>query len=142
MERVTQYDINRKTVQDGLKRRVDRLDAYEHDMIAACHKNCASAKEQREKVQAAKFVQVQQAEERAAMVRAKIEAQYKEQEQEQKANRAFRMYCSCVILFLWLTTWTQLPMWAAITTGLGLAAILMCYLYRVFIPFDDPGGVS
>lgn len=137
MDKYQQYENNRRTVLEGLKRRSDRMDAYEMDMITACNKNAAEAKERREREAAAMNAQARQQAARSAKVQAKIYAQHKAEKQERDAKRAFRLYCLCVIGFLWLTTWTYFPIWAAILTSLCLGVFLMAYIYRVFVPFDE-----
>lgn len=138
MERVTQYEINRRAVQDGLKRRNDRMESYEQDMIHACNKNCADAKKRREQEEIQHTAQAVSDQERKARARERLKAMQADSRKEQEATRAVNAYLFVISGLLLLAAITWLPFWAAITTALGLAVCLVCYLYRVFVPFRDP----
>ena len=142
MERVTQYEINRRTVQEGLKRRADRMEAYEHDMINACNKNCADAKKRREQEEIQHTAQAVSEEERKALARKRLQAMQADHQKEQKATRSVNIYLFVISGLLLLAAATHFPCWAAISTALGLAVCLLCYLYRVFIPFKAPEEVD
>ena len=142
MERVTQYEINRRTVQEGLKRRNDRMDAYEQDMITACNKNCADARKRREREEIRHTAQVVSEEERKARARERLQTMQANHRKDQKANRAVTVYLYVITALMLLTCAARFPFWATITTALGLAVCLMCYLYRVFVPFKDPKEVA
>lgn len=136
MDKISQYELNRRTVQEGLKRRSDRLDAYEHDMIEACNRNCADAKKQRAQAELLHTVQVVSEEERKARAKERLLAMQETHRQEQKAVRAVNAYLITDLVLLLLAVFTPLPFWASITTALGMIPLLCAYLYRIFVPLD------
>ena len=128
---------NKRIVLAGLKRRADRLDLFENDMISAVHQNCTDAKEQREKeaiLKAAKAVTDEQRKERA---QARLEAMQKAQKQERDVSRAMNTYMVIVIGLMLLSAATDFPYWTSITTALGLAVILAARLYRIYVPLES-----
>jgi hypothetical protein len=136
MDKISQYELNRRTVQEGLKRRSDRLDAYEHDMIEACNRNCADAKKQRAQAELLHTAQVVSEEERRARAKERLHAIQEAHRQEQEATNAVNAYLITDLALLLLSVFTPLPFWAAITTALGMIPLLCAYLYRIFVPLD------
>ena len=142
MEKNSQYEINRRIVQEGLQRRADRMDAYEHDMIEACNRHCADAKKQRSREEVLRTAQAVSVEERKARAKERLHAMQENHRQEQETTRAVNVYLVTTIALLLLASATQFPFWAAITTALGMIPLLCAYLYRVFVPFQDSEGVA
>lgn len=122
---------NKRIVQEGLKRR--RLDAFEKDMILACHLNCTEARQQREK----DAVVLDAAECRRLQARVKWQALQTAQKQEREATKAVNIYLATVIGLLLLAAGTRFPYWASITMALGLAVILAVHLYRIYVPLES-----
>lgn len=122
---------NKRIVQEGLKRR--RLDAFEKDMIKACHQNCTEARQQREM----DAVALDAAEYRKAQARARLKAVQTAQMQEREAAKAVNIYLATVIGLLLLAAGTRFPYWASITMTLGLAVILAVHLYRIYVPLES-----
>lgn len=128
---------NKRIVLDGLQRRSDRMDAYEQAMITACNLNCADAKKRREREEIQHTAQVVSEQERKARARERLQAMQADHRKEQDATRAVNAYLSADVVLLLLATVTHFPFWAAISTAIGLSAILAGYLYRVFIPLES-----
>ena len=124
---------NKQIVLNGLKRRADRLDVFESEMINACHLNCTEAREQREK----DAVALNAAAYRKLQARAKMKAMHTAQKQEMEATRAVNTYLATVIGLLLLAAGTRFPYWASITLILGLAVILAVHLYRIYVPLES-----
>lgn len=137
MEKNLQYEANRRTVLEGLQRRADRMDAYEHDMIAACNRNCADAKAQRAREELQHTAQMVSEEERRARAKERLHAMQEAHRQEQEATRAVNAYLITDLALLILAGFTPLPFWAAITTALGAVPLLGAYLYRIFVPLES-----
>ena len=123
---------NRRIVQEGLKRRTDRLEAFENDMIHAVNKNCTEAREQREKDAAV----LDAAAYRKLQARANQKAMQAACKQERKVSRALNCYLATVVVLLLLAAGTQFPYWASITMAAGLAVILSVHLYRIYVPLE------
>lgn len=128
---------NRRIVLEGLKRRADRLDVFENDMISAVHQNCTEKREQRVKDEVAKTVQTVSAETRKARARARLKAMQTHQRQERETSKAVNIYLAVVVGLLLLAAGTHFPYWASITLSLGLAVILAVHLYRIYIPLES-----
>lgn len=122
---------NKRIVQEGLKRR--RLDAFEKDMILACHLNCTEARQQREK----DAVVLDAEEYRKTQARAKWEALQAAQKQEREATKAVNIYLVTVIGLLLMAASGHFPYWASLTMTLGLAVILAVHLYRIYVPLES-----
>ena len=117
---------NKRIVQEG-------LDAFEKDMIKACHQNCTEARQQREM----DAVALDAAEYRKAQARARLKAVQTAQMQEREAAKAVNIYLATVIGLLLLAAGTRFPYWASITMTLGLAVILAVHLYRIYVPLES-----
>lgn len=134
---ITNSDENRRIVLAGLQRRNDRLDAFENEMISACNRNCSDAKKQRAQEEVRHTAQVVSDEERKARAKERLHAVQEAQRREKNAIRAVNIYLFITVGLLLLASATQFPVWAAITTALGLATILAARLYRIFVPFES-----
>lgn len=109
-----------------------RLEQYEQDMIATCNENCADAKEQRRLEDTGRLA-MEQAEARRA---ARKEALAREMAREEAATGAVKKYMVGCMVILWLTAWTNLPIWAAVTLALGLMVFPLTYIFRLYFPAD------
>lgn len=128
---------NKRIVLEGLKRRADRLDLFENDMINAVHQNCTEARLQRQKDEVARTAQAVSDEERKARAQARLEAMQKAQKQERDVSRALSIYLFIDICLLLLSAATDFPYWTSITTALGMAVILAVRLYRIYVPLEQ-----
>ena len=128
---------NKRIVLEGLKRRNDRMDAYEQAMITACNKNCADAKKRRAQEEVRHTAQVVSEEDRKARAQERLHAMQETHRQEQEATRAVNCYLFVLVTLLLLAAATQFPYWAAIATALSLSVFLCGYLYRVFVPLES-----
>lgn len=137
MDKISQYELNRRTVQEGLKRRSDRLDAYEQDMIEGIHRNCVDAKKRTAQEAIQHTAQVVSDEERKARAKERLHAMQEAHRLEQETIRAVNAYLITDLVLLLLAVFTPLPFWAAITTALGMIPLLGAYLYRIFVPLES-----
>ena len=135
----------RKTVQAGLDRRKvaraereDRLEQYERDMISACNGRCADAKILRLADEAGRLPK----EQAHARKMARLEAMANEREREVKAKYAVKLYALYCLGLLLLTTFTHLPIWAAIATTIGTAPFPAAYVFRLYFPAEVPQEVA
>lgn len=128
---------NKRIVLEGLQRRSDRMDAYEQAMITACNKNCSDAKKRREQEEIQHTAQVVSEQERKARAKERLQAMQADHRKEQEATHAVNVYLFVISALLLLAASTQFPCWAAVTTAIGLAVFLVCYVYRVFVPFES-----
>lgn len=129
-----QCEMNRRVVQEGLRRRADRraetersLEAYEVDMIRFCNDRHAMALMD-ERVDADVRMCRQQSNARIAK-RAKIRAL--KQERRKDTVLDCLTYFVVTVLLFWLTAWTYLPVWCAVTTAIGLFSLLMADIYLI-----------
>ena len=97
-------------------------------MIATCNEKCAEAKKQKIRDDAERLSR-EQAQARKA---AQMEAQEKEQARDKAATHAVKMYALCCLILLCLTSWTPLPLWAALTTAIGLDVFPIIYIYKLY----------
>lgn len=140
-------DEAKRIVSAGLERRKAarkeaeqeaRLEQYEQDMIETCNKSCADAKEQRRLDDAGRLTRVQAEARRAA----RMEARAKEQAREDAATAAVKRYILICMAIFWLTAFTNLPVWAAITLSLGLAVFPVVYIFRLYFPVATAQGAE
>ena len=124
-------DEARRIVQIGLDRRKEdrdtaakeaRLEKYEQDQIHFCNVHSANAKEQRHLEETSRR-NMQQYEARRA---AREQALALELAREQAAADTVRKYVVFCLAMLCLTIFTHLPLWAAITTALGIRCGCCC----------------
>lgn len=128
---------NKRIVQEGLKRRNDRLEAFENDMICACNQNHAEAREQRQKDTADQTIRFVTDEERKARARERLKAMQTAQKQERDVTRALNAYLVTIVGLLLLAAATPLPYWSAVITMLGLGVILIAHIYRIYVPLEQ-----
>ena len=135
-------DEARRIVQNGLDRRKEdrdtaakeaRLEKYEQDQIHFCNEHCANAKEQRQLEETGRR-NMQQYEARRA---ARQQALALELAREEAATEAVRKYGVFCMATLCLTIFTHLPVWAAITTALGMGVFPAAYIFRLYYPLED-----
>ena len=135
-------DEARRIVQIGLDRRKEdrdtaakeaRLEKYEQDQIHFCNVHSANAKEQRQLEETGRR-NMQQYEARRA---AREQALAMEMAREQAAIDAVRKYGVFCLAILCLTIFTHIPLWAAITTALGMGVFPAAYIFRLYYPLED-----
>ena len=122
-------NANRRIVSEGLfRRKIEKqLDAFEDQMIRRCNERCDAANFDR------KMENTLQLEE--DLRKARILAR------EQKRAAAARIrkdtalgilsFFAASVVSLWLTTWTYLPMWAAVTLILGGLSLLVAFICKL-----------
>ena len=130
---------NRRIVREGLERRKAarleaeseaRLDEYERDMIRFCNDHNADAKVTRKATAddwRCKTMSMERIESRK-------NARIKKWERRGALSRAVKLYAGTCLFLLWATTWSYLPIWAAVTASIGLGALpaaLAIRLYKV-----------
>ena len=135
-------DEARRIVQNGLDRRKEdrdtaakeaRLEKYEQDQIHFCNEHCANSKEQRQLEETGRRNRQQYEARRAA----RAEAYALELAREQAATDAVKKYGVFCMATLCLTIFTHLPVWAAITTALGMGVFPAAYIFRLYYPLED-----
>ena len=135
-------DEARRIVQIGLDRRKEdrdtaakeaRLEKYEQDQIHFCNVHSANAKEQRQLEETGRM----QREQVKARQAAREQALAMEMAREQAATDAVKKYGVFCLAILCLTIFTHLPLWAAITTALGMGVFPAAYIFRLYYPLED-----
>lgn len=131
-----QFAINRQVVMDGLNRRAEEretaareadLEAFEEDMIRRCNANCDEIHLQKRMDE----------EVRTSLEQCKAKISGRAYAKERRRNRRKDVALSCLIFFaftvitFWLTTWTHLPLWGAITYIAGGAMFLALHLFML-----------
>lgn len=129
----------RSIVAQGLERRKQlfaeheaALEQYEQDMIDTCNTHCADAKLLRQNEETGRLNREQREARRAA----RAEAQAKEQAREEATTTAVKRYILACMGIFWLTAFTHLPIWAAVTCALGLAVFPAVYIFRLYYPLE------
>lgn len=134
-------DEARRIVQIGLDRRKEdrdtaakeaRLEKYEQDQIHFCNVHSANAKEQRQLEETGRRNKQQYEARRAA----RQQALALELAREEAATDAVRKYVVFCLAMLCLTIFTHLPLWAAITTALGMGVFPAAYIFRLYYPLE------
>lgn len=127
-------------VTEGLERRKDarqageaQLEQYEQDQIAACNKNCADARKQRQDEEVGRLNR----EQLRARRRAREEAMAKAQAREDAAMAAVWYYGLACLMVLWVAAVTRFPFWAAAALIAGLAVFLAAYVFRLYYPIKE-----
>lgn len=135
-------DEARRIVQGGLDRRKEdrdtaakeaRLEKYEQDQIHFCNVHSANAKEQRQLEETGRRNKQQYEARRAA----RQQALALELAREEAATDAVKKYGVFCLAILCLTIFTHLPLWAAITTALGMGVFPAAYIFRLYYPLED-----
>ena len=139
MDRVEQFEINRRIVQDGLNRRAEQraraarettLETYEADMIRACNDRHEVSLLQKKADDVVRECRDRCNHNIAERARAKA----------QKWSRRKDLALGCLsyfavsVLMHWLTTWTYLPVWGAVTAQIGFLPILIAHVYLLYNP--------
>ena len=109
-----------------------RLEKYEQDQILFCNMHCQDAKVQRQKEETGRLNR----ERFAAMRAAQAEAIAKQMERDQAATDAVKKYIMVCLAMFTLTIFTHLPIWAAVTTIMGLAVFPAAYIFRLYYPAE------
>lgn len=129
----------RSIVDKGLRRRRQlfaeqeaALEQYEQDMIDTCNTHCADAKLLRQHEETGRLNRQQMEARRAE----RAEALAKEQAREEATTMAIKRYVLACLGFFWLTAFTHLPVWAAVTCALGLAVFPAVYIFRLYYPLE------
>ena len=142
MDKVKQFEINRRVVQDGLKRRAEEREAaeretalefYEADMIRFCNDRHEVALVQRKTDDDVRKCFGQCKHNIAG--RAKAKAQ-KQRVQKDTALSSLSYFAYTVLMF-WLTTWTYLPVWGAAAAVLGFLPVLLAHIYLLHNPLSE-----
>lgn len=132
----------RQIVQAGLERRkADReaaareaqLERYEQDQIRCCNEHFANAKVQRLMDETGRMNREQYEARKAA----REQALAMEMAREQAATDAVKKYGVFCLATLCLTIFTHLPVWAAITTVIGMGVFPAAYIFRLYYPLED-----
>lgn len=123
---------HRKMIRQNAERE-QRLEKYERDMITRCNEHSADAKILRRMEDTDQLSRIQA----AARQEARKQIQAAEQAREEAATGAVKRYILTCMAILWLTTWTYLPLWAAVTLVAGLAVFPVVYVFRLYYPFDE-----
>ena len=135
-------DEARRIVTAGLERRKAeretaaqeaRLEQYEQDQIRCCNEHFANAKVQRQLEETGRRNKQQYEARRAA----RQQALALELAREEAATDAVRKYVVFCLAMLCLTIFTHLPLWAAITTALGMVVFPAAYIFRLYYPLED-----
>ena len=122
-------EANRRIVQEGLDRRrlESQLDAFEDAMIQRVNEKCDTAGWQR------KFDDTARLEREAINARIAQRAEHKTESKQ--ARQDTRIGCLIFLIYgiviAWLTSWTHLPVWAAIIYIAAGAFFLVLYLVNV-----------
>ena len=120
---------NRKIVQDGLDRRrmESQLDAFEEQMIQRVNENCDNANWQR------KFDDTARLDMEAinARVTQRAESKTASKQVRQDTRIGCLIFLIYSIVITWLTSWTHLPVWAAVMYIAAGAFFLVLYLIDV-----------
>lgn len=131
----------RRIVQAGLDRRKAdrekaaqeaRLERYEQDQIRCCNEHYANAKALRLMDETGRM----QREQLRARQAAREEAMARELARDEAAKDAVRKYIMVCLAIFCLTIFTYLPVWAAVTTVLGLALFPAAYILRLYCPVE------
>ena len=133
---------NKRIVREGLERRKAerreaqeeaRLEQFERDMIRACNENRANTKIEREAVAADRSSKTQS----KARIASRKDAKFRKMERETGTVHAVAIYAVAVAFLFWLTTWTHLPMYAAITCAISFFPFLPIYVSRLYEPIEE-----
>lgn len=130
---IVQAGLERRKIQRAEAAQEARLEKYEQDQIHFCNVHSANAKEQRQLEETGRR-NMQQYEARRA---AREQALAMEMAREQAAIDAVRKYGVFCLAILCLTIFTHLPLWAAITTALGMGVFPVAYIFRLYYPLED-----
>ena len=141
MCREMQFAINRQVVLDGLNRRAEEraaaareaeLEAFEQAMIRRCNAQYDAANLQQRMDE-----DLRTSRERCAS-NISNRAAAKERRQSLHKDIAFAclIYFTYTVVLFWLTKWTHLPMWGAITYAVGGVAFLATHIQKLRGLFD------
>lgn len=128
-------EITRENVQEIIDRNAANLkdafmDSQERQLRLTINHNhtekTMTAIQRQEARQAA--VQARQQEKEAARQAARI--------RDMKADAAVRYYGLSCLASLFLAAVTKFPLWAVLALAAGLGAVLMAYIYRLYVPLE------
>lgn len=140
MDRVMQFDINRRVVLDGLNRRameraaVEKeatLDAFEDAMIHRVNENCEGANWQRRFDDTIRLDR--------EVISARVDQRAKSKAEREQIRKDTKLGCMIFLIYgiviAWLTSWTHLPIWAAvlyIALGVPFLLLYVCDVHGIF----------
>lgn len=131
----------KKLVASGLERRREnrrreeqnaRLERFEQEMILTCNAHSASAKARRKAEETGRLNRQMVLARQAA----REEVMARELAREEAAKDAVRKYVMACLAIFCLTIFTYLPVWAAVTTVMGLAVFPVAYILRLYCPME------
>lgn len=130
---IVQAGLDRRKADRETAAREARLERYEQDQIHFCNEHCANAKVLRLMDETGRM----QREQVKARQAAREQALAMEMAREQAATDAVKKYGVFCLAILCLTIFTHLPLWAAITTALGMGVFPAAYIFRLYYPLED-----
>lgn len=128
--RIVSLGLQHRKMERQNAEREQRLEKYERDMITHCNEHSADAKILRRLDDTVQFDRAQA----VARREARLDVLAKEQAREAAAAGAVKRYILSCVVILWLTTWTYLPLWAAVTLVAGLGVFPAAYIFRLYYP--------
>jgi hypothetical protein len=131
--RIVQFGLDRRKEDRDTAAKEARLEKYEQEQILFCNAHSAAAKAQRQLEETGRR-NMQQYEARRT---ARAQALAMEMAREQAAADAVKKYGVFCLATLCLTIFTHLPLWAAITTALGMGVFPAAYIFRLYYPLED-----
>lgn len=130
---IVQAGLDRRKADRETAAREARLERYEQDQIRCCNEHSANAKVLRLMDETGRMQREQYEARRAA----REQALAIEMAREQAATDAVKKYGVFCLAMLCLTIFTHLPLWAAITTALGMGVFPAAYIFRLYYPLED-----
>ena len=130
---IVQAGLDRRKADRETAAREARLERYEQDQIRCCNEHSKNAKVLRLMDETGRMQREQYEARRAA----REQALALELAREEAATDAVRKYVVFCLAMLCLTIFTHLPLWAAITTALGMGVFPAAYIFRLYYPLED-----
>lgn len=124
--RANAMEANRRIVQEGLarRRREHQLDAFETAMIQRCNEHYYHADLQRKMDDTTRIGR--------ELCAARIVARAERRAVGKRIRKDTALGClsffAASVVTMWLTTWTNLPVWAAVTFIVSMALFLAAYI--------------
>ena len=124
--RAIAMEANRRIVQEGLarRRREHQLDAFEADMIQHCDDHYYHADLQRKMDDTTRIGK--------ELCAARIIARAERRAVSKRIRKDIALGClsffAASVVSVWLTTWTHLPIWAAVALIVVMALFLAVYI--------------
>lgn len=133
---IVQSGLDRRNAAREQARNEARLENYERDMIRVSNARCADGRAHRALEQRLQAQDREIQKEHFQRKAARMDAKAKAEEREHKTAQAFKLYTFICCFFFWLTTWTYLPVYAAVALSVSGVSILLAYLYRLYNPVE------